>query len=401
MKTIKVNRENYSWFYDENVHENCTGKFPNARVNVDEYLIKHISIGITNNCNLKCSYCYKSVHSDQCLHEIPYDVIVSYVEKLSKIVIDGNRLETVQLIGGEPTLHKDFLKICEYLMSKGLPIRVSTNGTNTKILQSEELKNIYSKHPMEFRISLDDFDIKKNSSSRGGDFKVIENNIKFLVEHGANLSVKSVITKQNLNDIPKMLEYLSSLGVKVYTYSTLYHLGNAADSTYYRNNYVSDLDVFQKFVEIMEASPEYIPMLQGNIIYHILETLFIRKPKYYLTRFYLYVNYDGNLYAQDQLINNDYLLGNIYEDHFDYEKLIYDYKEIKLANEIRKESCLTCDCYPYCVKGNYGELYDMDHTLQEEFPTCDRIRELIYYFMEHADIAKDFIIHLLSPNKVK
>lgn len=396
MKTIKVNREDYSWFYDEVKHEKCSGTFQKARIIIDEYLIKHISIGITNNCNLKCSYCYKSISSDKCLHEIPYDTIISYIDRLANMKINGNQLETVQLIGGEPTLHKDFLRICTYLKGKGLPIRVSTNGTNTKILQSLELENIYAKHPVEFRISLDDFDINKNTSSRGGDFKVIENNIKFLIGHGANISVKSVITKQNINDIPKILEYLSNLGVKAYSYSTLYNLGSATENAYYINNYVSDLDVFKKFEGIMKDSPEYIPMLQANIIYHILETLFIRKPNYFLTKFYLYVNYDGNIYAQDQLINCDYLLGNIYDGDLDYNKLIDDYKAIKLKKEIRKEGCLQCDCYPYCVKGNYGELYNVDPTLTVDFPTCDRIRKLIYYFIENADVARDFLIGTLN-----
>lgn len=395
MKKISVDRECFEWFYDDFQHNNCVGEFKKERIDIDEYLIKHISIGITNNCNMNCTYCYKSINSDKCLYEIPYNEIVTYIEKLMKIRVKERGLETVQLIGGEPTLHKDFIKICRYLKDNGLEIRVSTNGTNSKILRSNDLKEIYVNHPMEFRISLDDFDYSKNNLTRGRKFNSITENIKYLINNGAKVSVKSVITKKNINDIPKTLEFLASLGVKAYSYSTLYNLGNASNDLYYKKNYVSDLEVFKKFIEVMDEYPEYVSMIQGNIICHILQSLFVKKPNYFLTKFYLYVNYDGNIYAQDQLINNDFIIGNIYDKTLDYNKLISNYRVIKRKYEISKSSCTKCDFYSYCVKGNYGELYRIDRSLESEFPTCKDLKKMMEYFMVNGEVSKKFLIKSL------
>lgn len=52
MKKISVDRECFEWFYDDFQHNNCVGEFKKERIDIDEYLIKHISIGITNNCNM-------------------------------------------------------------------------------------------------------------------------------------------------------------------------------------------------------------------------------------------------------------------------------------------------------------------------------------------------------------
>ncbi|SET45476.1 radical SAM/SPASM domain-containing protein [[Clostridium] polysaccharolyticum] len=393
MKKIQVNRNDNSWFYDEIRREGCKGRFPASRICVDEYLVKHVSIGITNNCNLNCSYCYKSIHSDKKLLEIPLNVLTNFLDKLININMGENHLETVQLIGGEPTLYRNFIELCQYLKKKNIVIRVSTNGTNTKVLQSEELKEIYQSHTMEFRISLDNIDPASNKELRGGNFKIIEENIRFLVVNGANISVKSVITRKNIDKIQDILFYLDGLGVKNFSYSTLYHLGYASDDKFYNENYVSDLEVFEAFLKIMKNEPRFVPMLKSNIIFHTLEALFIKKPPYFFTKFYLYMNYDGNIYVQDQLIYEEFKLGNVYDDP-DVEYLCSELRKMKIKYELMKEECISCDYFPFCTKGNYGELYQFDQHLNKAFPTCKDMKNLITFFIENADISKQFLIHL-------
>lgn len=107
---IYVDRKDYTWrIVDTELDSN--EPFTKSRINIDEYLVKHASIAITNRCNLSCEYCYKSVKYDGCVKEIPFDVIKGFINDITEINVKGNKIETIQLIGGEPTLHKDFIII--------------------------------------------------------------------------------------------------------------------------------------------------------------------------------------------------------------------------------------------------------------------------------------------------
>ena len=68
-----------------------------ARINIDEYLIRHLSIAVTNKCNLSCEYCYKSVQHDGCIMEIPFEKIRKYIDDFDSVEVHGNKVQTVQL----------------------------------------------------------------------------------------------------------------------------------------------------------------------------------------------------------------------------------------------------------------------------------------------------------------
>ena len=313
------------------------------------------------------------------------------------ININGNKLKTVQLIGGEPTVHPNFLEICDFLGKKGLEIRISTNGISN-ILHSDEIVKLTRKYKILFRISLDDLDKVVNSYTRGNSYEAVINNIIFLVNNGANVSVKSVITQKNVDKLEDMLRFLSNLGVKQFTYSSLYKVGNASSDIYYNENYVSDLDIYKEIVKINEKNPELLSMLAASVPRFIIEKKFIRKP-YYFTKFFLYVNYDGNIYAQDQLPFKEYCIGNIY-NLASYEKQIKMLRYFKINKEIFKKSCINCEYNACCVKGNYGELYNIDPTLESRFPTCKDLILLIKEIEDNEETALSILTNMLQsvPN---
>lgn len=386
---IYVDRKDYTWrIVDTELDSNEL--FTKSRINIDEYLVKHASIAITNRCNLSCEYCYKSVKYDGCVKEIPFDVIKGFINDITEVNVKGNKIETIQLIGGEPTLHKDFYKICRLVIDKGLGLRISTNGTTSKILCSSEMEKIYKSGDLEFRISLDETLENEYKSVRNGSGKIVCQNIAYLIGHGANLSVKSVITKENIDDVPTILGYLYSIGVKNFSYSSLYNLGGAGNKKFYDSNYISDLTIYKKFLKVCSEHPEYAPMLKANVIFHMLTNIFIKFPPYFFTKFYLYANYDGNIYAQDQLIFDKFKIGNIYE-YDNIGSIIEKLKDMKVQYELEKRSCLECFAYPYCTKGNYGELYLSDKSMESYFPTCSDIKGLVEYIITNNEESLNYL----------
>ena len=100
-----------------------------GQITVSEYLrplkislpsIPHITIETNQTCNLHCKTCYN----------IYQDTIKSLDEIKSEIdlALTKRNLETITLIGGEPTLHPDLPEIIRYIRSKRLICQLLTNG---------------------------------------------------------------------------------------------------------------------------------------------------------------------------------------------------------------------------------------------------------------------------------
>jgi len=100
-----------------------------GQISVSKYLrplkislpsIPHITIETNQTCNLHCKTCYN----------IYQDTIKSLDEIKSEIdlALTKRNLETITLIGGEPTLHPDLPEIIRYIRSKRLICQLLTNG---------------------------------------------------------------------------------------------------------------------------------------------------------------------------------------------------------------------------------------------------------------------------------
>ena len=58
--------------------------------------------------------------------------------------------------------------------------------------------------------------------------------------------------------------------------------------------------------------------------------------------------------------------------------------------ELNKKACTDCLACLYCTKGNYGELYLKDNSMESNFPTCCDIKLLIKYILENHDETLSF-----------
>ena len=80
--------------------------------------MKSITISLTEACNLHCEWCY---NQKQVLQQLPFEQFELFFEK----IVNGC-FENVLLIGGEPTVHPEFLKILSIL--KNQKVHLVTNG---------------------------------------------------------------------------------------------------------------------------------------------------------------------------------------------------------------------------------------------------------------------------------
>src|SRR5439155_9819920 len=79
---------------------------------------------LTYGCNLRCSFCYAGHEVFAATH-----ASMSYEEACRGIdFMEMLGIPTYTLLGGEPTIHRDVLRIVEYSSAKGIGPWIVTNG---------------------------------------------------------------------------------------------------------------------------------------------------------------------------------------------------------------------------------------------------------------------------------
>nr|BFF35718.1 radical SAM protein [Tenacibaculum mesophilum] len=163
-------------------------------------------VEVTDRCNLTCPTCYAGSSPTYGRHRTLEEVKAM----LDAVVKNEKEPDVVQISGGEPTIHPQFLEILDY--AKSLPIRhlmLNTNGI--KIAKDVAFAERLKTYTPDFEIYLqfDSFEDSVLRELRGADLneirrQAIENLNKL------NLSTTLVVTLQKgLNDheIGKVIDY--------------------------------------------------------------------------------------------------------------------------------------------------------------------------------------------------
>ena len=176
--------------------------------------IRFIQINITNACNLKCIHC--------CRH----DVLSKKSRYMSleeiKLVLDKfeiiqskmnlyNDIKWIHISGGECTLHPEFFDIMEYVISKFEKIKILTNLT----FLNDDLLSFYKKYKEKLiiQVSIDGVEETHDKIRGRGMFQKSFNNIKTLLEHDINVTIKFTSNNLNYKEFDSVYELMSSLGI--------------------------------------------------------------------------------------------------------------------------------------------------------------------------------------------
>ena len=161
-------------------------------------------IEVTDKCNMCCNTCYASSGKGK---DKDFETIKKMIDFAAEA--EGGRGEVLQVSGGEPTLHKDIIKIIEYAREKFQYVMLNTNGI--RIAEDLEFVKELSKFKGRFEIYLqfDSFDDEVYTKIRGRNLKSIkEQAVNNLKEY--NIPITLVMTlERDLNDkeIGKVITY--------------------------------------------------------------------------------------------------------------------------------------------------------------------------------------------------
>lgn len=378
-KKIKDNKylhieQNCGWYIDTNP-DFTEGILPDSeiqRFTSDTFFFNHPNVYLLSGCNGKCKYCYQDGHFSSGNKNLSFNEIKDFIF-LIKDKQDKNSPKHIELFGGEPLLRKDIIDILKFLKEENYFIDIATNGT-PDILKNEEFLKLCQDN-VQIRISLDGHTKELHETYRTPDtFEKIVENIKLLRKNNIEVSVKSIITDNNFQYIEDVLHFVKyELNVENWNYNVLYNLDackrNGISSKITHSIMVTELCNDKYF--------EYYPLMRQTPLCQMLISVFTRKSQRYI-RTYPFLNYDGNLFINDQLIFPEYSIGSI-------KRVNDNWKDTVNSIEYERPVCENCLVKKYCYLGNYGELYKVDSSLKSEFPTCDILRDCIFILMEQNE----------------
>lgn len=205
------------------------------------WLPLHIAIELTNACSLRCKHCYAnagygSVMENELLEKIIDDVI-------------SLKISTVQLTGGEPTLHPLFSKVLNKLVNNKINVTVTSNG----YYHANELEyfNLLSGTANYVQISIDGLQQNHNEIRGKNDaYQTSIDSVEKLSNMGVNVKIATCLISQTTEEIFKLVDIVKSKGATNFTLSLLDNLGRAKENSlttvYNRDNVMKLLNDLKK-----------------------------------------------------------------------------------------------------------------------------------------------------------
>jgi len=183
----------------------------------------------SNNCNLKCKYCYMSAGSENRAEMISSSKIIEIIDAFSN---EYNRDSFEVLFqGGEPLLSFDEIKeAIKYYEQKGKKYTfcMQTNGT---LLDTENI-HFFKEHGVHIGISRDGFNEGSNDvrSDDSCDLNIILNEKeRLLKEEYGEYGVISVVSKKNIKHIYEYALDLFARGINIFSFNPFFPIGRGSD----------------------------------------------------------------------------------------------------------------------------------------------------------------------------
>ena len=141
-----------------------------------------LGLGLTNECNLSCAFCYRDpTRADR----LSLQQVKSVMERLP--------VRSVNLGTGENGMHPEFKAILAYLRSRPVKLTITSNGLSVAVLDDEDLRAF---HDIEF--SLDYPTQTQQDAQRGpGNWELIHRQAERCVSLGVPVTIIAVMMKSN------------------------------------------------------------------------------------------------------------------------------------------------------------------------------------------------------------
>ncbi len=188
--------------------------------------LRELWIQINNACNLACSHCLVSSGPGK-EPGLPFQQLKALVDRAVQL-----GLERLYLTGGEPFIRKDIFKLIRHATERrDLDVIVLTNAT---VFRGPIKAGLETLDParVRFQVSIDGACAATNDRIRGpGTFTKALDGARVLADLGFDVSLTTVPTRANLDELPEIPGIVRSVGAKSQHLMWAHKRGRAATST--------------------------------------------------------------------------------------------------------------------------------------------------------------------------
>ena len=165
----------------------------------------------THKCNLQCKHCYSNSGTVQ-EEELTTEEALAVVDQLADAGVTA-----LAFSGGEPLTRKDFFEVARHAADRGLYVSVATNGT---LLTKENVQKLKQAKVNYVDISIDGATAKTHDEFRGvpGAFDKAVAGLKNCVEADLCVCIATTATKNNLEEMPAIIDLAEEIGAERFTY---------------------------------------------------------------------------------------------------------------------------------------------------------------------------------------
>lgn len=350
---------------------------------------KSVIIKVTNDCNLRCKYCFVS-------ESVPRNITIS--DSIISLLFDQLEQipseETIHLVwhGGEPTLAGvNFFKRMKDLQkgrNKQYKNYIQTNGT----LLTDEIIETLCNMGFEIGLSLDgppELNDQNRIDKQGvGSFRKVADAMQLLEKHEIPFGILATVSKHNINHAAELYNFCQERGLNL-KLSPLYQSGRAilnidelAITPIEYEQFLSqlaDLWFNEEFpISIDPIEPLFMGTLAGEKIHQGCSFTANCHRKFFA------IGPTGDLYPCGLYQGfNDFRYGNI----FDMTLEDIEYSDVFARLERRSENiekrCQGCDLYELCYGGCPFQALTGAGDLNKEAPQCKPYTEVTYKMLCH------------------
>lgn len=333
-----------------------------------EYPNKKCLIQLTEKCNLHCKHCF--VDANGYGDEMEYEKIESRIlPQLKK-----NSITKVTLTGGEPFVYDRLADVVRLLSEEGISVCICTNAS---LITSTFLRRVQGCQ-VHFNVSLDGFSASSHGRFRGNEepwmFERMKGNIELLGEKGLLNGILVTPNKYaELSEYVSICNFAEQCGAKYVLMNPLSQFGRGEEG-------VSMALASRQMEEIRTVTNKY------NSDH--MEMVYIRFPNEARKPLggcaagnIMYIFTNGNIAycpymvfaarnSVSQYDERSFIMGNIFENGFDWESAMKKYKFPVYYNEVCAE-CINMEC----KKGCYAAKISKGKNLMEaDVELCPLVR---------------------------
>jgi len=214
----------------------------------------HFSIELTDHCNLCCKHCYRE-SGPHLKNFLPTEKLLSLLETMAQ-----QGINSLELTGGEPMTHPDFIDIFEKASVLFNRVGVVSNGT----LIDDDVIDVFSKSDkiIVVQIDLDGDSAEVHDSLRGipGSFDRVCTAAQRMKEHGVKFRVVMNVHSGNLSHVRQTAVLARNLGAKQFSFASVLAVGRAT-----KMQMLSETELLEFILLVNELEAAYPDFIQVSI----------------------------------------------------------------------------------------------------------------------------------------